>query len=106
MAGRKLKTDFTLHPLDLIKHQLEENSQVIVQSRVGEVSTTVIASDELMPGVVSLPHGWGHKRKGVKAAIASKQDGVSCNDLTDDKLFDALSGNAAFNGVAVKVFPA
>jgi anaerobic selenocysteine-containing dehydrogenase len=68
------------------------------------VVTQVLASDEVMPGVVSLPHGWGHKRAGVSMAIASEQEGVSCNDLTDDQLIDQVSGNAALNGVPVKIF--
>jgi anaerobic selenocysteine-containing dehydrogenase len=71
---------------------------------VGEVVTQVVASDEVMPGVVSLPHGWGHKRAGVSMAIAGEQEGVSCNDLTDDKLVDQISGNAALNGVPVRIF--
>ncbi|MDB4077526.1 molybdopterin oxidoreductase family protein, partial [Porticoccaceae bacterium] len=69
-----------------------------------EVVTQVLASDEVMPGVVSLPHGWGHKRAGVSMSIASEQEGVSCNDLTDDKLVDQISGNAALNGVPVRIF--
>ena len=58
-----------------------------------------------MPGVVSLPHGYGHDRKGIRMAIASEHPGVSCNDLTDDRYLDALSGNAALNGVLVSVVP-
>ena len=92
-----------MHPDDLAAHQIEDNALVKIQSRVGEVITTVQASDQIMPGVVSLPHGWGHKRKGVRISIAAEQGGVSCNDLTDDKLIDAVSGNAAFNGVPVTV---
>ncbi len=99
----KPRWQLLMHPEDLAAHQLEDNSQVRIQSRVGEVVTTVQASEEVMPGVVSLPHGWGHKRKGVKMTIAAEQEGVSCNDLTDEKLIDAVSGNAAFNGVPVKV---
>jgi hypothetical protein len=53
--------------------------------------------------VVSLPHGWGHNRKGVKMAIATQQQGVNCNELTDDKFIDKMSGNAALNGVPVTV---
>ena len=68
------------------------------------MQTQVMASDEVMPGVVSLPHGWGHKRDGVSMGIAAEQGGVSCNDLTDDKLIDQASGNSALNGVPVKVF--
>ena len=75
-----------------------------IESRVGSVQTKVLASDEVMRGVVSLPHGWGHKRKGVSLSIATEQDGVSCNDLTDNKLIDQASGNAALNGVPVKIY--
>lgn len=63
----------------------------------------MVASDEVMQGVVSLPHGWGHKDKGVKMGIASQQDGSNCNELTDSKLIDSLSGNATLNGVPVTV---
>ena len=55
----------------------------------------------MMPGVVSLPHGYGHARSGTLGAIASQHAGVSCNDVTDDRFIDALSGNAAVNGVPV-----
>jgi anaerobic selenocysteine-containing dehydrogenase len=99
----KPRWQLLMHPNDLVAQGLDNNSLVTIQSRVGEVTTTVIASDEVMPGVVSLPHGWGHQRQGVKLAMASKQQGVSCNDLTDNKLIDPLTGNAAFNGVPVKV---
>jgi anaerobic selenocysteine-containing dehydrogenase len=67
------------------------------------VTTTVLATDEIMPGVISLPHGWGHQGKGIKLSIASQQQGVNCNKLTDDKFIDQLSGNAALNGVSVTV---
>ena len=100
----KPRWQLLMHPDDLRARQIEHGSQVRIQSRVGEVVTEVLASDELMPGVVSLPHGWGHQRKGVNLAIASEQGGVSCNDITDNKLIDQLSGNAALNGVPVKVF--
>ncbi|MDA9598947.1 molybdopterin-dependent oxidoreductase [bacterium] len=93
-----------MHPDDLAKHDLDDQSQVRIQSRVGAVETQVLASDEVMPGVVSLPHGWGHKRDGVNLSIAAEQEGVSCNDLTDNKLVDRASGNSALNGVPVKIF--
>jgi len=100
----KPRWQLLMHPDDLAAHQLQDQSQVRIQSRVGEVQTQVMASDEVMPGVVSLPHGWGHKRDGVSMGIAAEQGGVSCNDLTDDKLIDQASGNSALNGVPVKVF--
>jgi anaerobic selenocysteine-containing dehydrogenase len=100
----KPRWQLLMHPQDLAAHQLQDQSQVRIQSRVGEVQTQVVASDEVMPGVVSLPHGWGHKRDGVSMEIAREQGGVSCNDLTDDKLIDQASGNSALNGVPVRVF--
>lgn len=94
-----------MHPRDMEQHQLADKGRVRIKSRVGEVLTIVSASTELMPGVISLPHGWGHKQKGVKLTVASAQEGANCNELTDDRYFDAVSGNAALNGVVVKVFP-
>lgn len=72
-------------------------------SRVGSVTIVAEVTDELMPGVVSIPHGWGHGRKGVQQKIAQAHAGVSVNDLTDDTLIDQLSGNAAVNGVPVQL---
>jgi len=66
----------------------------------------VEASETMMPGVVSLPHGYGHNREGIRMGIAQKHAGVSCNDITDELAVDALSGNAAVNGVLVSVAPA
>ena len=74
-----------------------------IASRVGAVEIEVEASDAMMPGVVSLPHGWGHGREGVRLAVASEHAGVSPNDLTDHLLIDPVCGNAALNGVPVTV---
>jgi anaerobic selenocysteine-containing dehydrogenase len=92
-----------VHPDDADALGLRDGRRAKIRSRVGEVETEVLLTDEVMPGVVSLPHGWGHQRKGVKMAVAASQPGVSVNDLTDEKFLDALSGNAALNGVPVKV---
>lgn len=102
----KPRWQLMMHPEDLAKRGLEDQSEVKIISRVGEVTTTVVATDELMPGVVSLPHGWGHNKKGVRMSIATQQQGVNCNELTDEKFIDELSGNAALNGVPVSVVAA
>ena len=99
----KPRWQLMMHPEDMQQRGLSDESEVRIQSRVGEVTTTVIATDEVMRGVVSLPHGWGHKKYAVKMGIAAQQDGVNCNELTDDKFIDKLSGNAALNGVPVVV---
>ena len=56
-----------------------------------------------MPGVVSLPHGWGHAREGSALSVARAHPGASLNDLTDEQAVDSLSGNAAFSGLPVSV---
>ncbi len=58
-----------------------------------------------MPGVVSLPHGWGHDRDGVQLSVARGNPGVNVNVLSDQRALGALSGNAAFNGVEVTLEP-
>jgi len=63
-------------------------------------------SDELMPGVVSLPHGYGHGRDGVRLRVAGAAPGASANDLTNPAQIDELSGNARFSDVPVTVHPA
>ena len=70
---------------------------------MGSIVIAAEVTDELMAGVVSIPHGFGHGRKGVKQQIAQAHAGVSVNDLTDDTLIDQLSGNAAVNGVPVQL---
>jgi anaerobic selenocysteine-containing dehydrogenase len=91
-----------IHPDDLSARGLEDGTTATVSSRVGSVQVEVLATEDMMRGVVSLPHGYGHARDGVRLATASKVAGVSINDLTDPELLD-VSGNAAFNGVPVTV---
>ena len=58
---------------------------------------------EMMPGVVSIPHGWGHHRPGIRLRVAEQHAGISINDLTDEQQVDELTGNAAFSRLAVDV---
>lgn len=95
-----------VHPDDAQRLGLADGADALVRSRVGEVRVPVSVSDEIMPGVVSLPHGYGHARPGVRLSIATQHAGVSVNDLTDERSVDALSGNAALSGVPVEVQPA
>jgi anaerobic selenocysteine-containing dehydrogenase len=92
-----------MHPDDLALRQLSHGQSVRVRSRTGDVAVPVAATDDIMPGVVSLPHGYGHGREGVRLTVASQHPGVSVNDLTDDQRVDPLTGMAAFNGVPVTV---
>jgi len=92
-----------MHPSDLAARGLADGQDVTVSSRTGSVRVSVEASGSMMPGTVSLPHGWGHDREGVRLGVAARHAGVSANDLTDERYLDAVSGNAAVNGVAVTV---
>ena len=85
---------------------LVDGAAACVRSRVGEVEAIVEVCDEVMPGVVSLPHGWGHGLEGVRLTVARENAGVSANDLTDEQAIDPLSGNAMLNAVPVTIGPA
>ena len=93
------------HPDDLAVRGIRDGDTVVVRSAVGEVRVEVEATDDLMPGVVSLPHGYGHRRAGVRLRNAEGLPGVSVNDLTDPAVVEGLSGNAVLNGVPVTVEP-
>lgn len=99
----KPRHQLLMHPDDLASRGLIDGQNVQVSSRIGVIEVQVLGTTEMMPGVVSLPHGWGHGRPGVQMEIARAQPGVSANDLTDERQLDVLSGNAALNGVPVQV---
>ena len=92
-----------IHPDDAAARGLSAGSLARVRSRVGSVEVPVSITPDVARGVVSLPHGWGHGRDGADLAVAAAHAGASLNDLTDELSIDALSGNAAFNGVPVEV---
>jgi anaerobic selenocysteine-containing dehydrogenase len=92
-----------MHPADAAARGVAPGARVRLRSRTGTVEIAAEVTDALMPGVVSLPHGWGHARAGVRLAVAREHPGASANDVTDELRVDALSGNAALNGVPVAV---
>ncbi|MGZ8850919.1 MAG: molybdopterin-dependent oxidoreductase [Thermoanaerobaculia bacterium] len=99
----KPRDQLLMHPDDLASLGIVDGQTVEVRARVGSVRIAVQASDTLMRGVVSLPHGFGHNRAGTRNGLADQNAGVSYNDLTDASAVDAVSGNAALNGIAVEV---
>jgi anaerobic selenocysteine-containing dehydrogenase len=105
LTGGRPRHHLLMHPDDLASRGLTDGALVRVASRVGTVEVEVSATDDMMPGVVSLPHGYGHRAAGVRLANAREVPGVSINDLTDPDRVD-VSGNAAFSGVPVTVTPA
>jgi anaerobic selenocysteine-containing dehydrogenase len=92
-----------MHPDDASARGLVKGQRVRVTSRVGSVMVSLEITDAIMPGVVSLPHGWGHDRPGMRLRVATAHPGASVNDLTDEALVDALAGTASFSGVPVSV---
>ena len=92
-----------INPEDASELDLKTGDYARIRSRVGSVETRIEVCDRLMPGVVSLPHGWGHRGEGISLSLASEHAGVNCNDLTDDQELEPLVGNAIFNGVPVVV---
>ena len=99
----KPRCQLIMHPDDVAKEGWRSGMLVTIQSRVGAIDAELAASDEMMPGVVSLPHGYGHGLAGTRGEVASRHAGVSCNDITDEQFVDQLSGNAAVNGVSVRL---
>jgi anaerobic selenocysteine-containing dehydrogenase len=92
-----------IHPETAAIRGIINQEKVQVESRVGMVKIAVEITDEIMPNVVSIPHGFGHARKGVQLDVAQAHAGVSLNDLTDELLIDELTGNSAFSGVPVRI---
>jgi anaerobic selenocysteine-containing dehydrogenase len=92
-----------MHPTDAAQRHLRPGQEVSVCSRVGSVVVPIEISEEMMPGVVSIPHGWGHDRLGIQIEVAQQHAGESINDVTDDLTIDALCGTAAFSGTRVAV---
>jgi anaerobic selenocysteine-containing dehydrogenase len=92
-----------LHPDDASSLGLVTGDPASVRSRVGEVTLPVEVTDAIRPGVVSIPHGWGHDRPGTRLSIAREHAGVNSNLLADEELYDPVSGNAVLNGIPVEV---
>jgi anaerobic selenocysteine-containing dehydrogenase len=92
-----------IHPDDATARGIATGDTVRLASRTGSVDVPAEVSDAMMPGVVSLPHGFGHTRPGTGQRIAAAHAGASINDVTDEQVVDAASGNAVFSGVPVTV---
>ena len=92
-----------VHPDDAQSRGVSDGDKVTVRSRVGTIKIPIALTHEMMPGVISIPHGWGHDMPGAKLSIAKDHAGVNTNILTDENFLDSLSGNAALNGVPVSL---
>jgi anaerobic selenocysteine-containing dehydrogenase len=95
-----------VHPDDAARLGLRDGGRAIVRSRAGKLEVPVEVTDVMRPGVVSIPHGWGHDVDGIRAGVAAAHAGANSNLLADDTLLDALSGNAVLNGIPIEMEPA
>jgi anaerobic selenocysteine-containing dehydrogenase len=95
----------TMHvaPADAERLGLTDGGDAVVSSAAGSLTVPVEVTDSIMPGVVSIPHGWGHDADGARLAVAGEHAGVNSNLLSDENLLDVLSGNAVLNGIPVRV---
>lgn len=99
----KQRCTLLIHSKDANTLNIKDGQIVTVTSNVGEVKLPIEITDTMMQGVVSIPHGWGHHRKGTQISTATENSGVSLNDLTDHNKIDKLTGNADFSGAKVKI---
>jgi len=95
-----------MHPADATRAGVADGAKAVVRSKAGQLVAPVEVSDEMMPGVVCLPHGWGHDKVDARLSVASRHAGVCNNVLAPGELVDVPSGNAVVNGIPVEVAPA
>ena len=95
-----------VHPLDAAALGLNDGASArMTGARGNSIVVQVELSDSLMPGVVSVPHGWGHGLPGTRMALAAERPGASLNAVLDDRLRDPLSGNAVLSGLPIQLAP-
>jgi anaerobic selenocysteine-containing dehydrogenase len=92
-----------MHPDDAARLGLTQGEAALVTSEASCVMAPVALTDAIMPGVVSLPHGWGHGQAGARLHVAAEHAGVNLNKLTVDTRIEPLSGNALLSGTVVRV---
>ncbi|ANS64173.1 dehydrogenase [Streptomyces lincolnensis] len=105
LTGGSNRCTLQIHPEDAERLGVRDGAPVRVKGAGGEVTAPAEVTDGVRPGVVSLPHGWGHDRPGTRLRHAAADPGVNVNQLLDGSLLDPLSGNAVLNGVPVAVAP-
>jgi anaerobic selenocysteine-containing dehydrogenase len=94
-----------VHPDDAARLDLVDGEEARVRGRVGEIALPVTVTEDIRPGVVSIPHGWGHDLDGATLGVAAEHAGANSNVLTDEELLEPLSGTAVLNGIPVTLAP-
>jgi anaerobic selenocysteine-containing dehydrogenase len=103
LAGGRARCTLLMHPDDAGRLGLRDGDSARVTSLRGTVQAPVEVTPDIMPGVVSLPHGWGHDLADTQLRVAARQPGVNTNLLADEYALDPVSGNAILNGIPVQV---
>ena len=103
LAKGKERCVLQVHPVDAAEFGLADGGAARITSAVGSVVAPVEITDSVMPGVVSLPHGWGHDLAGAQLTVAARRPGVNVNRLGSNDHVDPLSGNPAINGIPVEI---
>jgi len=101
----KARCTVHVHPEDAQRHGVRDGHEVRVRSSAGEIVLPVEITDSVRPGVVSIPHGWGHDTDGAQMQTAARNAGANSNVLSPGDLYDPLSGNAVLSGIAVELVP-
>ena len=103
LAKGPMRCTALVHPVDAQRLGLQDGALANIRSAGGQVQAQVHVTQDMMPGVVSLPHGWGHDAPGAQLRVAAERPGANINALLDDQLRDPLSGNAVLGGVAISM---
>jgi anaerobic selenocysteine-containing dehydrogenase len=103
LAKGPMRCTALVHPADAQRLGLVNGALARISNQGRSIEAQVQLSDEMMPGVVSLPHGWGHGLPGTRMALAAERPGVNLNALLDEDWRDPLSGNAVLSGVPVEL---
>lgn len=101
LAKGPYRCTLLIHPVDAQRHGASNGATVTLRNGARTIQAQVQVSDEMMPGVVSLPHGWGHDAPGTRLSVAAERPGANINALLDPALRDPLSGNSVLGGVAI-----
>ena len=104
VSGRERCT-LLIHPEDAARFGVKDGAPARVTSRAGSLVAPAEVSDEMMRGVVCLPHGWGHDKPGTRTRAAAAHPGICNNVLAPGDAVDVPSGNAIVNGIPVEVTP-
>ncbi len=103
LVSGKSRCTLQIHTDDAVKLGTVTGDNVIIRNHIGSLTATVETTADIMPGVVSLPHGWGHDIPGINMHVAQTNPGINSNILADENSFDLLSGNSVLNGIPVEI---